>query len=85
MQLYDASTSPAAKLGDTLVLNVTAGSGTDAAPYVAALGPFSQARKIAVAIQATGGAGAFSTALSAPSDAVVVGECGFKPIGAAEG
>ncbi|PRW20918.1 fibronectin type III domain-containing [Chlorella sorokiniana] len=72
-QLYDASTSPATKLGDPVLLNVTGGEGTDAQPYVATLGPFSQARVIAVAVQANGGAGGFSTALSAQSDAVVVG------------
>lgn len=75
VQLYDASTSPATKLGDPVVLNVTGGSGTDADPYVAGLGPFSQARVIAVAIQATGGAGGVATTLSQPSNAVVVGEC----------
>lgn len=62
-----------------MVLNVTSGDGTDEEPYVASLGPFSQARVIAVAIQATGGAGGFSTALSAPSGAVVVGECRRLP------
>ncbi|PRW20837.1 Ig-like domain repeat [Chlorella sorokiniana] len=72
-QLYDASASPATKLGEPVVLNVTGGEGTDAQPYVASLGPFSQARIIAVAIQASGGAGGFSTALSAQSAAVVVG------------
>lgn len=76
LQLYDASTTPATKLGDPVVLNVTGGTGTDADPYVAGLGPFSQARLIAVAIQATGGAGGVATTLSQPSSAEVVGECG---------
>ena len=75
LQLYDASTTPAAKLGDPVVLNVTGGSGTDVDPYVASLGPFGQARSIVVTIQATGGAGSVSTDASALSDPpVVVGE-----------
>lgn len=57
------------------MLDVTSGAGTDGAPYVASLGPFSQARVIAVAIQATGGAGSISTQLSAQSEEAVVGEC----------
>ena len=66
--------SPATKLGDPLVLNITGGNGTDTYPYTASLGPFSQARVIAVTIQATGGAGGVATTPSDLSQAVVVGE-----------
>ncbi|PRW20946.1 fibronectin type III domain-containing [Chlorella sorokiniana] len=72
-QLYDATNTPAVKLGDLVVLNVTDGSGTDADPYVASLGPFAQPVRITVAIQASGGAGGSTTALSAQSNAAVVG------------
>ena len=72
-QLYNASTSPATKLGDPVVLNIT-GAGTAASPYVASLGPFAQPLRITAAVQATGGAGSVSTALSAQSTPVVVGE-----------
>lgn len=73
LQLYDASNSPATKLGEPVVLNVT-GSGTAANPFQATLGPFSQPVRITAAVQATGGAGGSSTGLSANSTAVVVGE-----------
>ena len=73
-QLYDASVSPATPLGAPVVLNITDGTGTDADPYVASLGPASQPMRITAAGQATGGAGGSTSALSAQSNVAVVGE-----------
>lgn len=74
LQLYNASANPPTKLGDPVVLNITSGSGTAGSPYVATVGPFAQPLRITAAVQATGGAGSVSTALSAQSTPVVVGE-----------
>lgn len=77
MQLYDATKTPPTELGAPVALSIT-GDGTAGSPYVATLGPFAQPLRMTVAVQATGGAGSVSTALSDQSTAVVVGEsaCG---------
>lgn len=75
MQLYDATKTPPTELGAPVALSIT-GDGTAGSPYVATLGPFAQPLRITVAVQATGGAGSVSTALSDQSTAVVVGESG---------
>lgn len=74
LQLYDVSNSTAIKLGEPVVLSITGGSGTDADPYQASLGPFAQPLRITAAIQAKGGAGSATTALSAQSNEAVVGK-----------
>ncbi len=75
LQLYDASSDPPAELGNPVALKIVSGAGVTGNPYVASLGPFAQPLRITVAVQATGGAGSVSTALSEPaSPAVVVGE-----------
>ncbi len=73
-QLYDVSSGTAVKLGETVVLNITDGAGTDADPFVATVGPFAQPMSITAAVQATGGAGGSTTALSAQSNVAVIGE-----------
>ena len=75
LQLYDASSNPPTEMGDPVALKIVSGAGVTGNPYVASLGPFAQPLRITVAVQATGGAGSVSTAMSQQATpAVVVGE-----------
>lgn len=70
-QVYDADAGMA-KIGSPIKVTPT-GDGTQGSPFVATL-PFSAPQNLAFAVQASGGAGAKTTAFSPLSDTVVVGE-----------